>query len=230
MKKQIIQVKENKTTISSLEVAEMVEKPHNDLMKNIRRYTSHLDEGKISHVDFWRESNYTDVKGEIRPCYLITKKGCEFIAHKTTGVKGTLFTARYINRFHEMEDILKLDSPTLSDNRLELLKIISKAKDFKTSDVKELYPEYFGATTEIGSLEYIIDSNTSYLKWKEDYNITKEWIGDFPTIDIYNNYVRYCIENRYNSMGKKNFYHTIETDFGFTKKQKSNGYRYFISE
>lgn len=40
------------------------------------------------------------------PCYRITKKGCEFIAHKLTGTKGTIFTARYINRFHEMQDIL----------------------------------------------------------------------------------------------------------------------------
>lgn len=39
------------------------------------------------------------------PCYRITKKGCEFIAHKMTGQKGTEFTARYINRFHEMQDI-----------------------------------------------------------------------------------------------------------------------------
>lgn len=35
------------------------------------------------------------------------QKGCEFIAHKLTGTKGTIFTARYINRFHEMEDTIK---------------------------------------------------------------------------------------------------------------------------
>ena len=33
-------------------------------------------------------------KGKKRPCYNITKKGCEFIAHKLTGTKGTAFTAR----------------------------------------------------------------------------------------------------------------------------------------
>lgn len=38
------------------------------------------------------------------PCFMVTKKGCEFIAHKLTGQKGTEFTARYINRFHEMEE------------------------------------------------------------------------------------------------------------------------------
>ena len=55
--------------------------------------------------------------------------------------------------------------------------------------------------------------NTSYLKWKEDYNITREWIGDFPTIDIYHNYVRYCMDNHYPLMEKKVFYHVLETDF-----------------
>ena len=38
-----------------------------------------------------------------------TKKGCEFVAHKLTGTKGTEFTARYINRFHDMEEALKDD-------------------------------------------------------------------------------------------------------------------------
>ena len=63
----------------------------------------------------------------------------------------------------------------------------------------------------------ISELNTSYLKWKEDYNITKEWIGDFPTIEIYYNYVRYCIENRYRKiMDKKLFFHTLEKDFNIT--------------
>lgn len=41
-----------------------------------------------------------------RHCYRITKKGCEFIKHKVTGTEGTAFTARYIYRFHEMEDVI----------------------------------------------------------------------------------------------------------------------------
>lgn len=55
---------------------------------------------------FFQESTYKDSKGELRPCYKITKKGCEFIAHKLTGTKGTIFTAKYINRFHEMQEII----------------------------------------------------------------------------------------------------------------------------
>lgn len=91
-------------TLTSVEVAEMVGKPHNDLMKDIRRYTSQFNEGNISHVEFFTENTYLDKKRQERPCYLVTKKGCEFIAHKLTGVKGTEFTAKYINRFHELEE------------------------------------------------------------------------------------------------------------------------------
>lgn len=91
-------------TLNSREVAEMVEKTHKDLMRDIRRYCDQFNEGNIAPVDFFTESTYIDGKGENRPCYLVTKKGCEFIAHKLTGQKGTEFTARYINRFHEMEE------------------------------------------------------------------------------------------------------------------------------
>lgn len=86
-------------TISSLEVAEMVEKEHKNLMRDVRNYVAELNQLKIEPVDFFQESKYKDGKGEERPCYNITKKGCEFIAIKLTGIKGTKFTALYINRF-----------------------------------------------------------------------------------------------------------------------------------
>lgn len=38
--------------IDSREVAEMVGKQHNDLLKDIRRYVGQLGEGKISHTEF----------------------------------------------------------------------------------------------------------------------------------------------------------------------------------
>lgn len=93
-------------TLNSKEVAGMVEKAHNDLLKDIRRYSKQLGQGKITQSDFFIESTYQNSQNKTMLCYKITKKGCEFIAHKLTGTKGTVFTARYINRFHEMEDII----------------------------------------------------------------------------------------------------------------------------
>lgn len=96
--------------IDSREVAEMVEKKHNELLKDIRRYAEQLSLGKIPQSDFFTESTYRTERGKEYPCYLVTKKGCEFIANKLTGQKGTEFTARYINRFHEMEEQLQREN------------------------------------------------------------------------------------------------------------------------
>lgn len=98
--------------LTSIEVAQMVEKKHADLLKDIRRYVGQLAEGNIPLGDFFAENTYSDVNNQSRPCYLVTKKGCEFIAHKLTGQKGTEFTARYINRFHEMERDLVSANPS----------------------------------------------------------------------------------------------------------------------
>ena len=93
-----------RTTITSMEAAEWCGKDHAKLLRDIRNYISQLGEAKIGFTEFFKESTYITEQNKILPCFLVTKKGCEFIAHKMTGQKGTEFTARYINRFHEMEE------------------------------------------------------------------------------------------------------------------------------
>jgi len=98
--------------IDSREVAEIVGKEHSMLLRDIRRYIEQLGQSKIAQSDFFTESTYRNSQNKTQPCYLVTKKGCEFIAHKLTGIKGTKFTATYINRFHEMEDTLEKNELT----------------------------------------------------------------------------------------------------------------------
>jgi Rha family phage regulatory protein len=105
--------------LTSLEVAEMVEKDHSKLLRDIRTYSEQINEAKIGLDDFFTESTYVDAKGETRPCFNVTKKGCELIANKLTGLKGTIFTAKYVNKFHDMEDALKL--PTTYKEALQQL-------------------------------------------------------------------------------------------------------------
>lgn len=97
--------------LDSREVAEMVEKSHDKLLRDIRTYITQLSLSNIGESDFFIKSTYKNGRGKEYPCYLITKKGCEFIANKLTGQKGTAFTARYVNRFHEMEDVLAEQQP-----------------------------------------------------------------------------------------------------------------------
>lgn len=107
--------------IDSREVAEMVGKEHKELLRDIRRYCEQLGESKIALTDFFTESTYKTEQNKTMPCYLVTKKGCEFIAHKLTGIKGTEFTAKYINRFHEMEDKIQYQFQNISTEMKAIL-------------------------------------------------------------------------------------------------------------
>ncbi len=62
--------------IDSREVAEMIGKNHKDLLRDIRGYVEIMDNSNrrnFAPVDFFIASGYRDTKGEMRPCYLLTK-------------------------------------------------------------------------------------------------------------------------------------------------------------
>ena len=46
--------------VDSRQVAEMIGKPHNDLMKSIRTYCEYLGQGDFSQSDFFIPSVYTN--------------------------------------------------------------------------------------------------------------------------------------------------------------------------
>lgn len=125
-------------TISSVEVAEMVGKEHSKLLRDIRTYVEQLGQANFGQSDFFTESTYQNSQNKTQPCYLVTKKGCEFIAHKMTGVRGTEFTAKYIDRFHEMEYSIKSQVPTGND--LIALAVIEAQKMLaqKDEEIKQL--------------------------------------------------------------------------------------------
>ena len=112
-----------KITLTTLEVAEMLEVPHSDLLKKLegrrdrKGYIQILNEGQMSAVDYFAKSAYVDGNGEERSCYEVTRLGCDFLANRSTGEKGVLFTARYVKKFYDMEhgqpSAYSIDSSTL---------------------------------------------------------------------------------------------------------------------
>lgn len=153
--------------LDSREVAEMAGKEHNKLLRDIRVYITQLDASKVGHTEFFTESQYTDKSNRQKPCYLVTKKGCEFIAHKLTGVKGTEFTAKYINRFHEMEDTIKTQLPQGNDlialAVIEAQKMIAERdKQIERMKPKEIFADAVSASKDailIGDIAKLISQN-----------------------------------------------------------------------
>lgn len=92
----------------SRDVARAIGKEHRNLMRSISTYYKHLSQLKIERAKFFIPATYIDDQGKERPCYYLTRMGCDMVANKMTGERGTLFTAAYVTRFHEMEaELLK---------------------------------------------------------------------------------------------------------------------------
>lgn len=153
-------------TLTSMEVAEMIGREHKELLRSIRLYAKNMDkvaernsalgkenaEGENIHgskEEYFRESSYEDANGQNRPCFNVTKKGCEFIAHKMHGIKGTEFTMRYIDRFHEMEE--EMNEPKSPKTTMELLELHYKA-------LKEVDARVNNVSTEVGNVRKELES------------------------------------------------------------------------
>ena len=123
-------------TISSREVAEMMQKEHKEIMwmidgnekRGIVGIKPIIDQSAELHfADYFIESNYNDRGRQLR-CYECTKLGCEMLANKLTGEKGILFTAKYVKRFNEMQQYIEQQVPQISKEDQAVLNIVN-AKD-----------------------------------------------------------------------------------------------------
>ena len=112
MEKDIIKLNSDVKTIDSREAAEMMEIEHSKLLRMLEGDKTHigiipvLRKAQLGLSKYFVESTYKSGTREYK-CYLCTKMGCEMLANKLTGEKGILFTAKYVDKFNEMENKLK---------------------------------------------------------------------------------------------------------------------------
>lgn len=125
-----------KTTITTLEVAEMMEVPHNDILRKLdgrkdrKGYIQIMTESQMAVSDYFIPTTYRDTSGKENKCYQVTKLGCDFLANKSTGEKGVIFTARYVRRFYEMEHQIKQIPLTEHPGEVaNLIKVLSDRMD-----------------------------------------------------------------------------------------------------
>lgn len=159
-------------TITSLEVSEMVGKDHKELLRDIRRYAEQLGGSNIALTDFFTESTYLSEQNKELPCYLVTKKGCEFIGNKLTGTKGAIFTAKYINRFHDMEDVIQ-------NNLLDGLSTEMKALIMQDKKLQVVVKHMQQTNTRVDKLENTMNIDYGQQRVLTDRvnQIVVHWLG-----------------------------------------------------
>lgn len=94
--------------VSSRRVAEVFEKPHDDVLKSARSLVEGL--GEISESEWQNNyilSRYKNSQNKWQPEYLLTKKGFTLLAVGFTGKKALKFKVQYIDKFEQMENFIR---------------------------------------------------------------------------------------------------------------------------
>lgn len=95
--------------VTSRQVAEDFEKRHANVLRDIENLI--LTNSKLSSLNYFIESSYTDTKGETRKEYLLTRDGFSLLVMGFTGKKALQWKLKYIDAFNKMEEeILQLNS------------------------------------------------------------------------------------------------------------------------
>ena len=96
MKENGIRLATEAERMTSLEISQLIGKPHNDVMKAIRK----MEDGwkEVAQGNF-SLSSYKDPTGRILPCYSLTKTECLYVATKFNDVAR----ARLVLRWEELE-------------------------------------------------------------------------------------------------------------------------------
>jgi len=149
----------NGLMVDSRDVAEMLDKNHAHLMRDIKGYVDVMDPNPdLDSAQFFSLTTYSDSQNQTRPCYLLTRKGCDMVANKMTGEKGVLFTAAYVTKFEEMENQINTSTQNLSP-QLQLL----ISMELKQNEMQKAITENKEA---VQSIRDVVSLNTT--SWRAD--------------------------------------------------------------
>ncbi|EAJ0301799.1 hypothetical protein B7A12_06115 [Campylobacter coli] len=97
-----LNIKENKVFINSLDLAKVFNKNHKDVLET----TKNQPQNDFTESNFIL-STYKDKKGELRPCYNLTRDGFSLLVMGFTGEKAYKWKVEFIKAFNEMEKRLR---------------------------------------------------------------------------------------------------------------------------
>lgn len=139
--------------MTSLEIAQLSGKQHKDVLKAIRNMESAWE--KVNGRNF-ALVDYKDQKGELRPCYLLSKTECLYIATKFNDEAR----AKLVIRWQELEEerLMEMQKPKQKIQEIRLLacdeEVLDEADDILGEELEKLNREsrFCYTPTEIGKV------------------------------------------------------------------------------
>ena len=179
MENEMIQFIDTEQTMSSLDIAQVTGKPHNDVLKAIRNMEpawKKVNGGNFSLVE------YKDAKGEMRPCYELTKTECLYIATKFNDEAR----AKLVLRWEELEKKQRTSMTTLPDftnpaiaarawaEEYEKRQIESKRADAAEQQVYALSQEIESMQPKVSYYDMVLNNASTVLMTQiaQDYGMS----------------------------------------------------------
>ncbi|SPD92280.1 phage regulatory protein/antirepressor Ant [Lactiplantibacillus plantarum] len=112
----LVIMKNKQAVTSSLQVAEVFEKNHRDVLKAI----TNLKKDVRNFAQMFSETNIPDSYGRNRRAFYMNRDGFTLLAMGFTGDKALQFKLQYIKAFNEMEQQVKFQVPSTLPEALRL--------------------------------------------------------------------------------------------------------------
>ncbi len=163
-----IQLKDDKLTTTSLDVAEFFGRRHKNVIQKIESLGAPQE---FSELNF-KPVEYTDLKGESRKSYEMTRDGFTVLVMGFTGEKAMVFKIGYIEEFNKMETELlqKYKQAAIPANFPETIDPKQKLA-IRDGITKKVYAEYDEAKRQVGFSKV-------YHDFYESFGISK--YGELP--------------------------------------------------
>ena len=155
-------------TMSSLEIAKLTRKPHNDVLKAIRAMEPAWE--KIAEGNFSRGS-YKDANNQERPCFFLTKRECLYVATKFNDEAR----AKLVLRWEELEKTsrkMEISLPDFTDpasaarawaEQYEQRQIEAKRADVAEQQVFALSQEIVEMQPKVSYYDTILNNKSTVL-------------------------------------------------------------------
>ena len=129
---------------TSLQVAEVFEKRHDNIIAQIKA----LPKDNFNALNF-KVVEYLDKKGELRPCYNLTKDGFCLLVMGFTGEKAYKFKVEFIKAFNRMQNLIKTGRINKAESLSGTCDLSDELNEQKKADITsrflELQSKYISA-------------------------------------------------------------------------------------
>ncbi|AUI79110.1 Rha family transcriptional regulator [Lactiplantibacillus pentosus] len=171
----LVIMKNKQAVTSSLQVAEVFEKNHRDVLKAI----TNLKKDVRNFAQMFGETNIPDSYGRNRRAFYMNRDGFTLLAMGFTGDKALKFKLQYIEAFNSMEEQVKLPTSPREIARLALQanEETNQRLDSVEGDVKDLKENQVIPNPEYSALSRRVNQRVSEVAHSYGH-ITKKQRGE----------------------------------------------------